>query len=316
MSIGLQILEGLANLDEGYANRRAQEKRDDKQNKWQTERDIRLNDMTLQRDKLLAAEQAVRDARLHGNAMDLQKAQIDADRVRYEYQNAQENLRQHEALGHQSKESKKERKWKSGERKDTQKFQSLESGKERDWRTGERVGAQEWQTGEREGAQDWHTNERLGTQGFQSIEADRNVDRDERRMGAGVKYDLEKARGLHKAETDAERDAIVQSAPDELPIEDRYKLARRSRFIKSVAPMLTTQDRLTHPERYTQEGWRFDPRANKDYRDGMPSSPLAPKGTGMTIKDLLEKQQAPQPAEPAPGSDEWLRRQLKFNSIQ
>jgi len=317
MSIGLQILEGLANLDEGYANRRAAEKRDEKQNTWQKERDLRLNEMQLKRDQLLAAEQAVRDARLHGNAMEMQKAQIDADRVRLEFQQSQENMRQHEALSHQSSEAGKQRKFLKGERKGTQKFQSIEAGKERDWRTGERLDTQDFQNAERLGTQNWRSMEGEKERTFQSSEADKGVTRDAQRDESRVQADLKRTRGIHSIQQEAETGDIVKNMPPEVPIEKRYELARKLKLFKSVAPALMEEDKIAHPERYTPEGWRFDPRANNNYRDN-PSAGMgiAPKGTGMTIKDLLNKQVAPPPAEPEPGSMEWLRKQFKPSSIQ
>lgn len=316
MSIGLQILEGLASLDEGYANRRATEKRDEKQNTWQKERDIRLNEMTLKRDQLLAAEQAVRDARLHGNAMEMQKAQIDADRARMEFQQSQENMRQHEALAHQSSEAGKQRKFLKGERKGTQKFQSLEAGKERDWRSSERLDTQDFQNAERLGTQNWRSMEGEKERTFQSGEADKGVTRDAQRARTAMSLDLERARGLNSMKDEFETGDIVKNMPADVPIEKRYELARKLKFFKSVAPALMEQDKLAHPERYTPEGWRFDKNANPGYRDGTSTGFGQPKGTGMTIKDLLNKQAEPPPAEPEPGSMEWLRKQFKPNSLQ
>lgn len=146
MSIFSQIIEGLANLDEGYARDKRQasreEKSDMRRDKSETARDVRLNKMTLMRDKLLASEQAVRDARLHGNAMDVQKAQIDADRAKYEYQNAQESIRQDKDIGFKREDNKEQRlygtsereagqEWRTGERKGAEKFQGRESKKDR-----------------------------------------------------------------------------------------------------------------------------------------------------------------------------------------
>lgn len=146
MSIFSKIIEGLANLDEGYARDKRQasreEKSDMRRDKSETARDERLNKMTLMRDQLLASEQAVRDARLHGNAMDVQKAQIDADRAKYEYQNAQEGIRQDKDIGFKREDNKEQRlygtsereagqEWRTGERKGAEKFQGRESKKDR-----------------------------------------------------------------------------------------------------------------------------------------------------------------------------------------
>lgn len=63
MSIFSKIMEGLANLDEGYARDKRQSTRereaDERRDRSQADRDERLNRMTLMRDQLLAAEQAV-----------------------------------------------------------------------------------------------------------------------------------------------------------------------------------------------------------------------------------------------------------------
>jgi len=237
MSIFAQIVEGLANLDEGYANRRAQEKRDDKLNKYQSERDERLNNLQLKRDQLLAAEQAVRDARLHGNQMDVQRAEIEATKARDEFRAA-----------HEAKQAGEDRKFKSNEREESQKFQSVEGERERGWRTGERKGGQDFQAGEskkdrklrkmlQSADQNFQRGEREGSQNWRSTESDR--DRMERRdladkehqnrldtLRAMTDEDLRKAKGLAADEERRRRDSVVRALPDSVPIEDRYNTFR------------------------------------------------------------------------------------------
>ena len=218
MSIFSQIIEGLANLDEGYArdsrqskreekaaNRqdKSQEARDARQDQYQTARDERTHRMTLARDQMLAAEQAVRDARLHGNSMDVQKAQIDADRARYEYQNAQESIRQDKDIGFKREDNKEQRRFLSteankerdtmvgekakdrdlttGESAKDRTFRSIEAGLQRGFLGGEsekdrghaRGMAQEdrtWRTGEREAGQKYGTSEREAGQTYGTSE--------------------------------------------------------------------------------------------------------------------------------------------------
>lgn len=155
MSTFKKIIEGLAMLDKDYArDKRASDREresDERRDKSQEARDRRMQDMTLARDKMLAAEQAVRDARLHGNAMDVQKAQIDADRARYEYQATQESVRQDKDIGFRREDNKEQRR-----------FLSTEANKERDTMVGEKAKDRELTTGESE-----------KDRSFRSIEAER-----------------------------------------------------------------------------------------------------------------------------------------------
>ena len=235
----MQILEGLANLDEGYAQRRATEKRDAKQNEYMSARDERLNNLQLKRDQLLAAEQAVRDARLHGNEMEVRRAEIEATKARDEFRAA-----------HEAKEAAKDREFKSEERKEGQKFQSIEGERERDWRTGERKGSEGFQSGESKKErklrrvlqsldQNFRTGERLGEQNWRSGES--QLDRNERRtlsdsehrnrldvLKAMTDEDLRKAKGLAAEAERRRRDEMVHSFPDDVPIEERYKKIREA----------------------------------------------------------------------------------------
>lgn len=170
MSIFRQIIEGLANLDEGYARDKRQSKREADADARQAERDKRLNEMTLKRDQLLAAEQAVRDARLHGNSMELQRAQIEAEKARVEFQAAQDNLRQDKNLQAQREENREQRRFSSTEANKDREFRGRESEAERGWRTGERREGQTFLSGERQAGETFQRGEREGTQKWQSGE--------------------------------------------------------------------------------------------------------------------------------------------------
>lgn len=152
MSVFKNIIQGLAMLDEGYARDKRQSQReresDERRDKSQEARDRRMQDMTLARDKMLAAEQAVRDARLHGNAMDVQKAQIDADRTRYEYQATQEGVRQDKDIGARREENREQRGFLGGESEKDRGHARGMAQEDRTWRTGERKGTESFQSRE------------------------------------------------------------------------------------------------------------------------------------------------------------------------
>lgn len=100
MSTFSKIIEGLAMLDPEFARDKREDKRMERQAELTNLRDAKQNDLALARDKYLASLQEVRDAKLHGNAKDLQLAQINADRTLAEFNAAQAALRQDRALAH------------------------------------------------------------------------------------------------------------------------------------------------------------------------------------------------------------------------
>jgi len=213
----MQILEGLANLDEGYAQRRATEKRDAKQNEYMSARDERLNNLQLKRDQLLAAEQAVRDARLHGNEMEVRRAEIEATKARDEFRAA-----------HEAKEANKDREFKTGERKGSQEFQADEGKKERKFKNRLQSVEQRFRTGERLGEQKWRSSEseldRTEREKLLNKEHQNRLDQ----YKAMTDEDLRKAKGLAAEAERRRRDEMVHSFPDDVPIEDRYKKIREA----------------------------------------------------------------------------------------
>ncbi len=267
MSIFSKIMEGLANLDEGYARDKRQSTReresDERRDRSQADRDERLNKMTLMRDQLLAADQAVRDARLHGNAMDVQKAQIDADRARYEFTNAQENLRQDKDIGFKKEDNKEQRRFMSteankerdtmvgekekdrtltreeaakqrgfvgGESEKDRTHQGTMAEKDRTWKTNERMGSQQFQSTEEREKRGWMTNERRGAEGFQSGESKKEYRRRLKSLERASNLEVSREDAMARNKKRRGEEALAEVFPDNMNPAERENAVRGLKY--------------------------------------------------------------------------------------
>lgn len=301
MSTFKKIIEGLAMLDKDYArDKRASDREresDERRDKSQEARDRRMQDMTLARDKMLAAEQAVRDARLHGNAMDVQKAQIDADRTRYEYQATQESVRQDKDIGARKKENKEQRGFLGSESEKDRSFRSLEAERQRGFIGGESEKDRGHARGMAQEDRTWRTGERKGTEKFQSRENRRDRRNRMKSIDAAAAADVYREDAIAGNRERRTQRKLASVFPDGMnPAERETAVRDMERMMTYDLPMAEARGRMGQIES-TKGGVLFPGyfgyRGKTDGQGGgNPFGTAADAGrTGLNLNDIMKEEE-------------------------